>query len=186
MEVGPETADDLGAPLDAAPLTHVPEHDPSGEGGAPAPPAPPKVYLFSLLPRANDYATLTQSHLKNVPPVARVCRAYYKMEELASASPLVAEVLADAMESETPCCALDVGAAPGGWTAFLADHFDKVCVCVCVCVWARVCVCVCVCVRVSSHAVVQNLTRSASHSTLSPLFAVPCICRRATAGQDRV
>lgn len=103
--VGPDTAADIGLP-------QLPLSD-----GEILP-----QFLYSVISRKNDYASIATNN-QPVPQAQQVCRAHHKIEELAHASSLVAEAFATAGASGCRSAALDIGAAPGGWTAYLAERF---------------------------------------------------------------
>lgn len=59
-------------------------------------------------------------HNPRIPP--KVCRAYEKLEE---ATKYYADVLHDAFPNGGARSAIDIGAAPGGWTLFLAESLVR-------------------------------------------------------------
>eukprot|EP00040_Diaphanoeca_grandis_P018075 m.95002 g.95002 ORF g.95002 m.95002 type:complete len:694 (-) comp26779_c0_seq1:183-2264(-) len=79
------------------------------------------VYLYGIVSRKNDFASIAPNNTPG-PPKPVICRAYYKIEEAAEAS----QMMRDCFDSASEDCAVDIGASPGGWTAFLATKFKRV------------------------------------------------------------
>lgn len=83
------------------------------------------TFLYGVVSRRNDYASNAENNAP-VPAPAVVCRAYHKVAEAEETSPLVAKCIAAAAANKAGTCALDIGASPGGWTAYLATKFERV------------------------------------------------------------
>lgn len=87
-----------------------------------------KLYAYGTVIAEHDFQTLSPIN-KPVPTeyskgnAAVVNRAYYKMAEIAVHSKLVRESLAN---NPTSSVGLDIGASPGGWTAYLAERCNQV------------------------------------------------------------
>ena len=79
-----------------------------------------------MIEKGHDYASIAGNNLP-IPQVSAgpivVNRAYHKIAEAARRSPLLAAALASPAAGGI---AIDVGAAPGGWTAYLAEACSKV------------------------------------------------------------
>lgn len=82
------------------------------------------TFLYGVVSRKNDYASTAPNNAP-VPAPAVVCRAFHKVAEAEETSPLVAKCIA-AAANKAGTSALDIGAAPGGWTAYLATKFERV------------------------------------------------------------
>lgn len=89
---------------------------------------PELMYAYGTVIAEHDFQTLSPIN-QPVPTeyskgnAAVVNRAYYKLAEIAVHSKLVRESLAN---NPTSSVALDIGASPGGWTAYLAERCNQV------------------------------------------------------------
>jgi tRNA G18 (ribose-2'-O)-methylase SpoU/23S rRNA U2552 (ribose-2'-O)-methylase RlmE/FtsJ len=88
----------------------------------------PALYAYGTVIAAHDWGYICPNNQSEPTEFARgnkdtVNRAYYKMAELGTHSPLVVASLAANKDTSV---ALDIGAAPGGWTAYLAERCSRV------------------------------------------------------------
>ena len=72
----------------------------------------------AVTPRAASFDVLCFSAPPPHEESSAVCRARYKLDELQIRS----QAFARCLSQRDPCVALDIGASPGGWSAFLSEQ----------------------------------------------------------------